>query len=492
MNVKKEVRQLLTDLGSSQISSTAYDTAWVARLAELGEPIGERALKWLRANQLPDGSWGAGEPLYYHDRVICTLAAITALGRRREAQDEIRLKRASFALESACKNLKQDIAGETVGFEMIVPMLMNEAKEMGLIGSINNEYFQKLDQKREAKLKTLLRGLIDRNVTIAFSAEMAGPDGLHLFDVDNLQEQNGSVGNSPSSSAYFIRYIDNKNQAALKYLYQLADNNDGGIPDFKPFDTYETAWVLWNLVQSTSQDNEFTALFKPHVDFLESAWRPDKGAAFAAGYTPTDGDLTSMVYYVLTHFKRKVNIDPLFRFEHEHHFRCYEQETDPSIGTNIHILCTLRKTGFEKYHPSVEKILRFLKKTKNAQSFWVDKWHVSPYYATSHAIIACTGFEDTLINSSVEWIIRTQRKDGAWGYYTPTAEETAYCLQALIVWKRYGGNVENGVLKRGVEWLLEHKTAAYSSLWISKVLSYPRLIILSTILNVLMSVNDEL
>jgi len=88
------MRRLLTEIGSGKMTNTAYDTAWIARLHELGEPISEDALAWLRANQLPDGSWGSREPLYYHDRVISTLAAVIALARRGLAEDQERIQRA--------------------------------------------------------------------------------------------------------------------------------------------------------------------------------------------------------------------------------------------------------------------------------------------------------------------------------------------------------------------------------------------------------------
>ena len=52
MQIKSEIKDLLQKLGSSKIYSAAYDTAWAAQLTELGEPIGARALDWLRENQL--------------------------------------------------------------------------------------------------------------------------------------------------------------------------------------------------------------------------------------------------------------------------------------------------------------------------------------------------------------------------------------------------------------------------------------------------------
>jgi len=54
--------ELLKEIGPGKMMVTAYDTAWIARLVEIGEPIGELAMEWLREHQLPDGSWGAAQP----------------------------------------------------------------------------------------------------------------------------------------------------------------------------------------------------------------------------------------------------------------------------------------------------------------------------------------------------------------------------------------------------------------------------------------------
>src|SRR5688500_19239474 len=88
--------------------------------------------------------------------------------------------------------------------------------------------------------------MISRHVTIAFSAEMAGIDGKHMLDLENLQESNGSVGLSPSATAYFATYIKRGDEASLKYLRSIA-KPDGGLPKVAPFDVVEIAWSLWNL-----------------------------------------------------------------------------------------------------------------------------------------------------------------------------------------------------------------------------------------------------
>ncbi len=83
-----KARQLLHEIGSGLISASAYDTAWMVRLIEQDSNLGGEALEWLCAHQLPEGSWGSPEPICYHDRIICTLSAMTAIARHgRRVQD---------------------------------------------------------------------------------------------------------------------------------------------------------------------------------------------------------------------------------------------------------------------------------------------------------------------------------------------------------------------------------------------------------------------
>src|SRR5262249_27678718 len=74
-----EGERLAGQVAQGDMSSTAYDTAWVARLREPdGRPAFPAAAAWLRERQQADGSWG-GPIALPHDRVISTLAAIVAL-----------------------------------------------------------------------------------------------------------------------------------------------------------------------------------------------------------------------------------------------------------------------------------------------------------------------------------------------------------------------------------------------------------------------------
>jgi halimadienyl-diphosphate synthase len=473
---------LLKETGPGKMMITAYDTAWIARLVEIGEPIGELALEWLREHQLPDGSWGAEQPRYYHDRVICTLAAINALARRARPGDRARLRRAEAALETMTSRLGEDPAGETIGFELIVPTLLQEEKILGALHHEETEVLRALSPLRSAKLAMLPNGMINRLVTVAFSMEMAGNDGKGLLDAEHLQEEDGSISYSPSATAYFALYVRRRDPAALAYLRSVA--SDGTAPNVSPFDVFEQAWVLWNLKFAIGLlDEKIVDLCQPHLDFLERSWSPGVGAGFAKEYAPKDGDETSIVYDVLSCYDRSVDVEAVLSYEKPYYFRCFDLESTPSISANIHILGALQQAGFEITHPAIKKLLRFLSEARTNGAFWFDKWHVSPYYATSHSAMACTGYDDAMASTAINWILSSQNDDGSWGYYSSTAEETAYCLQALAIWNRCHSNqIDRDVFRRGQEWLIQHSSPPYPPLWIGKCLYCPELVVKSAIL----------
>lgn len=497
MDLLEKMRQVIKDAGLSKITRSAYDTAWIARLGNLDWDLSSQALNWLAENQLPDGSWGASKPLYYHDRIICTLAAMAALTLRgRRSQDRRQIERGQRALEmlsqGATRGLMSDPAGATIAFEFIMPTLLAEVETHGIISHQDDSVLGRLTRQRTAKLAKLPQRMINRRVSMAFCAEMVGPHELLLLDVDNLQEENGSVAYCPSATAFFALHI-RPDPAALAFLNKIAINGAG--PTTGPIDIFEYAWVLWNAALTGCIDDKTLPLCQPAIEGLKRNWSSEVGIASIAGFSQYDSDTSGMTYHVLAHFGHKVDISGLLYYEEETHFRCFNLEANPSISANVHVLGALREDGYDVQHPSVQKILRFLRQAQAGHPFWFDKWHASPYYTTSHAIIAFTNYADELAKNAVEWILNTQNEDGSWGFYNdmPTSEETAYCLQALSVWKRHGsGDVEISVdvLKRGASWLKEHMDDPYPWLWVGKSLYCPELIVESAILSALLLVEQ--
>jgi halimadienyl-diphosphate synthase len=481
------ITKLIDEIGPGNMGSTAYDTAWAARLGEVDWSLSSQALAWLAENQLPDGSWGARAPFYHHDRVLCTLAAMIALTYRgRRGHDKIQVENGKLALErivgGATAGLQADPNGATVGFEMIAPTLAEEAEKLGLIKNQGNRILGRLSRQRSKKLAYLQNNMISRRVTMAFSAEMAGTDEKHMLDIENLQESNGSVGVSPSATAYFATYIKKGDEASLKYL-RGAMKPDGGMPNVAPFDVFETAWSLWNLGMIPGL--EVTAKLKPHIDFLSNAWEPRRGVGYAASCSVKDSDDSVITYSALFRFGIEKDLASVMAYEEKDHFRCFDLEVNPSISANIHILDALGQIGLNQKNSSVQKIVRFLQKARGQNPFWVDKWHSSAYYPTAHAVIACGKFASELVEDSVKWILETQAKDGSWGNYLATAEETAYALQSLWFWNEHVAKVPKSVFKNGVRWLKEHMDEPYPPLWIGKCLYNPKLVIRSAVISAL-------
>ena len=490
LNIEKKIRTLLTAIGPGHLSNSAYDTAWVARMGAIDADLSNQALEWICTHQLPDGSWGSKDIYYYHDRVICTLAAMIALTHRgRRAPDKRQIEKGLIALEAitsgATNGLALDPNGATVGFEMIVPTLIAEAEKLGIIKQQGERILGKMKHLRNLKMQRLAGLRINREYTPAFSVEMAGDDKQNIIDIDNLQESNGSVANSPSATAYFAHRLKVGDEKALNYLRTTIRHRNGGVPFASPSNILERAWSLWNLslIPSFLEDTNIREDITTHVKFLDQAWRNDHGVGFSDEYTPCDSDDTSVTFYVLARFNNTKNLKTIFDYEDKEHFRCYPLEAHPSIGANVHILGVLKQAGLEKKHPAIEKILSYLRKTCQREGFWIDKWHISPYYTTAHVAITCKDLDNDLCEKALNWIMNTQKPNGAWGSFLPsTAEETAYALQALktqnnIIYQRH--------IDKGAKWLETHYHDPRPDLWIGKVLFCPQYIVEATILSAL-------
>jgi halimadienyl-diphosphate synthase len=373
---------------------------------------------------------------------------------------------------------------------MIAPTLVAEAERLQIIKQQGNRILGRISHQRKVKLDLLKGKKISRYISAAFSSEMAGLDGQHMLDIKNLQENNGSIGHSPSATAYFASTLKVGDEAALSYLHEIMDPS-GGVPDLVPFDIFEVCWVLWNFSFIHSWDAEFQDICRPLIDGIKGSWKPGVGIGLSRGYSVPDGDDTAFAFDVLSRFGFAPDISTVLAFEENDHFRTYHYEANSSISVNIHVLGALRQAGLRRDNPSVQKVLQYLRNSKVSGAYWFDKWNLSTYYATSHAIIACAGFDNDLVESSVDWIISSQDKNGGWGNQFTTAEETAYCLQALLIWNREGGKVPRNILNKAATWLKDHVESPYPSLWIGKGLYTPNLVVRSAILSALIMMEDN-
>ncbi len=154
---------------------------------------------------------------------------------------------------------------------------------------------------------------------------MAGNDGQHMLDIDNLQEKNGSVGCSPSATAYFAQQVKREDQKAMEYLYTTRNEN-GGVPNVAPFDIFEIAWTLWNLSILPKIIKHEIMQVQNHINFLSQIWDKNNGAGFSSEYSVNDGDETAVVFDTLLHdmVLPEKDINNFLSYEENDHFRCFE------------------------------------------------------------------------------------------------------------------------------------------------------------------------
>jgi hypothetical protein len=97
------------------------------------------------------------------------------------------------------------------------------------------------------------------------------------------------------------------------------------------------------------------------------------------------------------------------------------------------------------------------------------------------------GIADDLLYRRIQWIDKTQRLDGGWGYYhISTAEETAYCLDALLFWDKHVERIDPIRIHAAAHFLMEHTyNEQHPALWLGKSLYMPHLLVESSILGAL-------
>jgi halimadienyl-diphosphate synthase len=121
-------------------------------------------------------------------------------------------------------------------------------------------------------------------------------------------------------------------------------------------------------------------------------------------------------------------------------FVSFPYERHSSVGVNAHVLHALaRVPGYPQADHAIERILTYLA-DQHSGMYWIDKWHISPLYATAHVLRALDDLAPEhvkhvgqLVDRSRHFLRQSQNTDGSWGFYgQPTAEETAYGLLALL------------------------------------------------------------
>lgn len=481
MNFTTEAHQLLTGL-DNRLSPSAYDIAWLARLwnDSTDTPCWEDTVAWLIENQWEDGSWGGTIP-YYHDRILCTLAGILAFTHNGLAERYPKvIQKAQAYLWGHLHLLHHDLM-ELVGFELIIPTLLEELHYLKKIPVPSHSYGY--GTLRDNKLSIIPLDLVySPNTSLAFSLEFLGEHPA-VDKMSKVLAEHGAIANSPATTAYYALYSGDTR--ALQFL-ELVQQRQGGVPAFYPFRDFELAWVLQHLAYSGVPTSDYVP---------DSSWEQllthltPKGIGIDPLFGINDGDTTSVTLHALARGGHYVDPRILHVFEHPQKriFQTFFFERNMSVITNIHALEALAyMPDYPDRDMVVTNIIISLLDHRRYETFWIDKWHISPYYATAHALIALIEANEGVVvqhSNTLEWFIHTQRRDGSWGYFDRgTSEETAYVLLALLYYHEQLGRIDKSILRRGIDYLLQHRGEPHPELWIAKTLYTPHDIVESAIL----------
>ncbi|CAN5175964.1 type B diterpene cyclase [soil metagenome] len=468
---------------SRPIQPTDYDTCWVARLTT---PDGTLAypdlLEQLLERQQADGSWGGTIP-YAHDRLLTTLAVVLLLARfgRRRRDHAQRLAGERYIWRHARKLRHEE--HRTVGFEMILPTLLSEAGEL----DVNLPYTQLRHYQRERTRKLSIlpaKRLFEVRTSALFSLEAFAGE-IDVEGATRLLLKDGSMATSPSATAFLLSQVPDwraRFPESVRYLEELLLRYDAGLPPIAPCDVFVRAWSMYYLYHGNLLDGH-DELVKTNCEYLLGHWGSE-GLGWSSTGLPESDD-TAMTLLALCRAGYDIDGSCLLAYERDRHFAVLEHESDPSVSVNLHVLEALDTIPARERERVRDKILEYVLRARHNGAFWSDKWHVSPYYPTSRALMILPSYVPDDMEATVNWLLATQHASGAWGQYAPTAEETALTLLALLQYHREVRSLPHERLHRAARYLIVDEAPFqehYPELWFSKALYAPTVVVRSTIL----------
>ena len=481
-HLKVAVDELLKADLSQFAQATVYDTCWAARLTnEDGSLAYPHLLPALIDQQHPDGSWGSRTP-YVHDRILSTLAVLLLSRFENRRHNREQWAAGEQYIWQHVQELEHDIH-PTVGFEMILPALLEEGKHLGL--DLPYTQLRSYEARRAEKLSVLpTRRLFKTRTTALFSLE-AFPGHFDVDSISTLLLEDGSMAGSPSATAWLLGQVPNwrsRYPQSTTYIENLLRRNASGLPAMAPCGIFARTWVL-NYLHWGGLLNGRNDLLRPHYQYLREHWHPE-GVGFSPYMFP-DSDDTSMTLLALYRAGYDVDGTSLLAYERDEHFAVFEHELRPSISANLHILEALETLPRHDRQRVRDKIIDYVFCERLPGGYWADKWHGSVYYPTSQALIALLPYAPDRMDDSLNWLLSTQRADGSWGQYAPTVEETALALLPLLLYRRAGWPLPKQPLALAARYLLSQEVPSegdYVELWTAKVLFAPSSIIRAIIL----------
>jgi halimadienyl-diphosphate synthase len=105
--------------------------------------------------------------------------------------------------------------------------------------------------------------------------------------------------------------------------------------------------------------------------------------------------------------------------------------------------------------------------------------------------MASMAYDEKMCEKAINWILQTQKSDGSWGFHNfSTAEETAYCIQALHKWNLHSKKINKHKMVLAKNWLEKNSDMDHPPMWMDKSLYCPERVVQSVILTALSLVKE--
>lgn len=475
-------RDLLTHGNWDDMGHSEYDAAWIARIPKPGtrEPAFPEFVKEVRRGQdAKDGGW-APTVDYMSARILATLASILAVIEFDNGPEaRRRAERGAAFVRGNWHRLKQE-PDLTIGFELVAASLIEECCERGFdLHALRAETSALRDEKL-SKVPEKLK--YSPTFNLGYTIEFMG-GAVDKEKAVALLAPNGSMSGSVASTAYFARQ---GNETAFRFCQQMAKEwGPKRTPCNMPSKLWTAIWLLYHF-ELAGLFPELRAELAPHLDFVSKQVGPH-GLGWSTEVLYGDSDDTAVGLMLLHDTGYEVNWSLLNQYERPHGFVGFLAERGPSVSANAHVLEAILGRPHPGGAATADKVARFLLERRIEGAYWTDKWHASPYYVTSHAVLPLLRWDAASVQPSVRWLQETQRPDGGWGWFNrSSAEETAYALYALAICHLKGLPVDPAVLEGGLSFLEQYdgteSDALHPHLWIGKGLYRPLLVIRASVL----------
>ncbi|MCM0677037.1 prenyltransferase [Micromonospora phytophila] len=484
---------------AGRVTPSVYETARVVADAPWLTGHGQR-LAYLLGSQRRDGGWGAAGGY----AVVPTVSAVEALlGTLRTGGGGGGGEPSRAELAGAAGRGLATLSGwlaqgpslpDTPAADLIVPALVERI----------NDHLAWFARRPDAGFDGPLRALpaVDRRRLDALHGLLAAGHPvpqklLHAFEVlgpvarrhGQVSPVAGAVGASPAATAAWVGdpQTPGADPAALAYLEESVGRPGGAVPCCTPITVFERSWTLSSLARAGVPVRAAPKLLTE----LAAALGPE-GTPTGPGL-PADADTTSVTLYALARLGHPVDPASLSHYDLGSHFCTWQGEDGHSVTTNAHVLEALgwharhTASGASRYGARAAALAGWLRDEQRSDGRWADRWHASPYYATSCAVTALHGYAPArvagaAVDRAVDWVVSSQQADGSWGRWSGTVEETAYALQVLLGVDRPARPGVREAVRRGLHHLAEADGRRDDPpLWHDKDLYTPVLIVRAAI-----------